>query len=55
MFGTFLTITGDMVASTTGYMRDMINDTSPIWIIIVGIGAGLIIFEVIVHAIRGRQ
>lgn len=55
MFGTFITITGDMVASTTGYIRDMITDTSPIWLIIVGVGAGLIIFEVIVHAIRGRQ
>jgi hypothetical protein len=55
MIGTFLTITGDMMASTTGYVKDVIGDTSPIWILIVGIGAGLIIFEVIVHAIRGRQ
>jgi len=55
MLGTFLTITNDMVASTTGYIKDMILDTSPIWLIIVGIGAGLIIFEVIVHTIRGRN
>lgn len=55
MFGTFITISDSMVASTTGYIRDMIVDTSPIWIVIVGIGAGLIIFEVIVHAIRGRN
>ena len=55
MLGTFLTITDNMVASTTGYIKDIIVDTSPIWIIIVGIGAGLIVFEVIVHAIRGRQ
>lgn len=55
MLGTFITITNDMMASTTGYVKDLISDTAPVWILIVGIGAGLIIFEVIVHAIRGRQ
>lgn len=55
MIGTFMTITDNMVASTTGYITSIIMETSPIWIIIVGIGAGLIVFEVIVHAIRGRN
>jgi F0F1-type ATP synthase assembly protein I len=55
MLGTFFTIDSGNVSTTIGYVSDLISDTSPMWILIIGVGLGLIVFEVIVNAIRGRH
>jgi hypothetical protein len=55
MLGTFFTISNENVSSTIGYAKDLISDTSPMWILIIGVALGLIVFEVIVNAIRGRH
>ena len=55
MLGTFFTINTNDIATTTGYVSSIIGDTQPVWLLIIGVGLGLIIFEVIVNAIRGRH
>jgi len=52
---TFFTITDADVASTTGYISDIIGDFMPILTVIVAVGIGLIIFTVIVNVIRGHK
>lgn len=51
----FFEITTEMVSSTIAYTRGIISDTSGLWLLIIGVGLGLIVFEVIVNAIRGRH
>ena len=55
MLGTFFTIGSDNVSSTIGYVANLIGDTQPVWLLVIGVGLGLIVFEVIVNAIRGRH
>lgn len=55
MFGTFFTISNDNVSTTLSYITGIISDTQPIWLLVVGVALGLIIFEVIINAIRGRH
>jgi len=55
MLGTFFTISSDNVSTTIGYVGNIISDTQPMWLLIVGVALGLIVFEVIVNAIRGRH
>jgi len=52
---TFFTITEANMASTTGYVKDLIGELSPVWILVVGLGVGLIVFEVVINAIRARH
>ncbi len=52
---TFFTITDANIASTTGYISDIIGDFMPLLTIIVAVGIGLIIFSVIVNVIRGNK
>jgi len=52
---TFFTITDANMASTTGYIKDLIGELSPVWILVVGLGVGLIVFEVVINAIRARH
>ena len=51
----FFDITSDMVSTTIYYVKGLIGDLSPLWIIIISVGLGLIIFEVVVGTIRGRH
>jgi hypothetical protein len=55
MLGTFLDISADNVSSTIGYAKNFISDTSSLWILVIGVALGLIVFEVIINAIRGRH
>jgi F0F1-type ATP synthase assembly protein I len=48
----FFTITNDNVSSTIGYATGIIGDTQPMWLLIIGVILGLIVFEVIVNVIR---
>lgn len=52
---TFFTISSENVSTTIGYVGNLIGDTQPIWLLVIGVGLGLIVFEVIVNAIRGRH
>lgn len=53
--GTFFTISDANIASTTGYISDIVGDFMPLLTIIVAVGIGLIIFSVIVNTIRGHR
>jgi hypothetical protein len=55
MFLSLIPITSEMMATTVGYVVEVITDLSPLWLLIVAVGIGLIIFEVIVGTIRGRH
>lgn len=55
MFFSLIPITSEMMATTVGYVVEVITDLSPLWLLIVAVGIGLIIFEVIVGTIRGRH
>lgn len=55
MLGTFFTISSDNVSTTIGYVGNIISDTQPMWLLIIGVALGLIVFEVIVNTIRGRS
>ncbi|GAH98236.1 unnamed protein product [marine sediment metagenome] len=52
---TFLTISTDNVSTTIAYIKDLIGDLMPLLLIVMAVGIGLIIFEVIVSVIRGRK
>lgn len=52
---TFLTITTENVSTTISYIKDLIGDLMPLLLIVMAVGIGLIIFEVIVNVIRGRS
>jgi len=53
MTGTFLTWSGDDTTAMIGYMSDLFTDLSPLLIIIIGIGMGIIVVGAIIKAIRG--
>ena len=50
----FLTWTSDMTTALLSNVTGLINDLSPLLIVIVGVGIGLIVFHAIVSAIRGH-
>jgi len=53
MIGTFLTWTTEDTTAMIGHMSDLFTDLTPLLIIIIGIGMGLIIVGAIIRAIRG--
>lgn len=55
IFGTFLTWSASNTADVIANVKDLISDLTPFLILIIPILLGLIIFEVIVHVIRGRH
>ena len=50
----FLTWTSDMTTALLSNITGLINDLSPLLIVVVGVGIGLIVFHAIVSAIRGH-
>lgn len=50
---TFINITDGDISSMIGYIKDLISDLTPLMLPIIAIGVGLIIFAVIIKAIRG--
>ena len=50
---TFLTWTPQMTTDMIGYIEDIITDLTPLLVPIIAIGLGLIIFAVILKAVRG--
>mgnify|MGYP001270036895 CR=1 FL=1 len=55
IFGTFFTISSENVSTTIGYVKDVIGDFMPLLVVIVAVGIGLIIFQVLVNVIRGPR
>ena len=53
MLATFINWTDANTSSTIAVIKDLIGDLTPLLIPIIAIGLGLIIFTVIVKAIRG--
>jgi len=53
MLATFINWTDANTSSTIGVVKDLISDLTPLLIPVIAIGLGLIIFTVIVKAIRG--
>jgi len=53
MLGTFLTWAPEDTTAMIGYMSDLFTDLTPLLVIIVGIGVGLIVVQAILKAIRG--
>lgn len=53
MIATFINITDDNVSTTLGYVKDMITDLTPLMLPVIAILLGLIVFSVIIRAIRG--
>lgn len=52
--GTFITISsGDLTGMITDYVSPLLADLTPLLLIIVGVGVGLIIFYAIMKSIRG--
>lgn len=52
---TFINWSASNTEALIGYMKDLIGDLSPLLIVIISVGLGLIIFSVIIGAIRGHQ
>lgn len=50
---TFIEIDSGDVNTMLGYVYDLLNDLEPLLLPIVAIGVGLIVFVVIIRAIRG--
>jgi hypothetical protein len=50
----FLTWTSDMTTAMMSNITGLITDLTPLLLIIVGAGIGLIVFHAIVSAIRGH-
>lgn len=50
---TFINITDGDVSTMLGYVSDFVSDLTPLLLPIVAIGVGLIVFAVIIKAIRG--
>lgn len=55
LLGTFLTISSDNVSTTISYIKELIGDLMPLLLIVMAVGIGLIVFQVIVNVIRGRE
>lgn len=55
MLGTFFDITSENVSTTLSYTKSLIADLSPFLTLIIAVGVGLIIFQVIVSTIRGQK
>lgn len=53
MFSTFVSWTDANTSTTISHMKNLITDLTPLMIPIIAIGLGLIIFTVIIKAIRG--
>lgn len=53
MIGTFLTWTGEDSTAMIGHMSDLFTDLTPLLVIIIGIGVGLMVVQAILKAIRG--
>jgi len=54
MLATFITWTDANTSSTIAHMKNLITDLTPLMIPVIAIGLGLIIFSVIIKAIRGK-
>jgi len=54
MLYTFLNITSDNISQIVSYVSLLIEETKPIWLLIMGVILGLIVLEVIVNTIRNR-
>lgn len=54
LFGTFFTISDEMVSTTLNYTKAIISDISPILLPIIAVMLGLVVFSVIVSALRGH-
>ncbi|GAH94192.1 unnamed protein product [marine sediment metagenome] len=52
MLGTFITITGENVTTTIGYIQDFLSDLTPLLLPIIAVAVGIFIFWAIVKAIR---
>lgn len=50
---TFLTIESADITTMIGYMSDLFSDLSPIILLIVGVGLGLMVISVILRTLRG--
>jgi hypothetical protein len=50
----FLTWTADMTTAMMSNVTGLITDLTPLLLIVVGVGIGLIVFHAIVSAIRGH-
>jgi hypothetical protein len=52
MISTFITIDATDTAQIISYASDFVDDTSPLLIIVVSVGMGILIFTAIVNAIK---
>lgn len=50
----FITWTGDMTNSVLSATTGLISDLSPLMVVIIGVGIGLIVFSAVISAIRGH-
>jgi len=55
MFGTFFTISGDMVSSILGVIGNVFDDFKPLFLIIVGLSLGFFIIKIILVIVRGGK
>lgn len=54
MLGTFFTISTEDITTMIGYIGDIFSDLSPVILLIVGVGLGLMAVSVIIRALRGN-
>jgi type II secretory pathway component PulF len=52
---TLIPMTASMTAQFTDEITGIIGDLSPLWLIVIGVGVGLIVVSGIVSAIRGHH
>jgi hypothetical protein len=50
---TIFEISGDDITTLLGYIAQVFSDLSPIILLIVGVGVGLMVIAVIIKALRG--
>jgi hypothetical protein len=50
----FITWTSDMTTALLANITGLITDLTPLLLVVVGIGIGLIVFSAIVHAIKSH-
>lgn len=48
----FLEISGADITLLLGYVKGLIIDLTPLLLIIVGVGVGVIVFEAVINAIK---
>lgn len=48
----FLDISGADITLLLGYVKGLIIDLTPLLLIIVGVGVGVIVFEAVINAIK---